>query len=592
LNAWVENVRFMSHNLIFLVLRDRSGTIQVVYNKKDNESSSLIFDQLSSLSVESVVFVKGTVIKRPGDNLNSQMKTGQYEIELSEMRVLNEAKQLPLQLVNAQDEELLLKYRYLEMRRFQLLDNLKVRSKALGIVRDYFANENGFLEIETPTLFKSTPEGAREYLVPTRHRGKFYALTQSPQQYKQLLMVGGVDRYFQIARCYRDETGRGDRQPEFTQIDLEMSFITTRDIYRLIEGILKKLWKNILNVDIPTPFPHMKYKDALERFGSDKPDTRFGMEFSNLTDAFKKEDCGIAPINNAMKEKDGLLYAFKASNAAKAFSKDAISTLQSDAMQKSKGTIYANKYPFPKSFADKLTDTQKKQLEEELKLEDGDFVVIGFGSNWSQTLNALGRARLIAKKHLEEKGLLHVDPHQYNFMWVVDFPLFETEEGGQAGLDTAQGLSSMHHPFTSPHPDDMKYIIDPETGKHTLNYEDIIKIRGLHYDVVLNGVELGGGSIRIYNSDLQKHVLQNVLQLGEQRTQERFQHLLDALSYGAPPHGGIALGFDRLIAMLCHSDNIRRVLAFPKTATGNEPLSQAPSEVDDQQLKDLHLKIV
>jgi aspartyl-tRNA synthetase len=590
LNAWVENIRHLSQNLIFLVLRDRSGKVQVVYQATDGVNDSLIA-KLNELAVESVVFVRGQVRKRPGININETMLTGSYEIVLNDLVVLNEAIPLPLQLANAQDEELLLKYRYLEMRRPQLLNNLKIRSQALGIVRDYFVKDNGFLEIETPTLFKSTPEGAREYLVPTRHKGKFYALTQSPQQYKQLLMMGGVDKYFQIARCYRDETGRGDRQPEFTQIDLEMSFITQQDIYNLIEGIMKRLWKEILNVEVQTPFPHMKYKDALETFGSDKPDTRFGMQFVNVSEMFVQEQCGIGPINDTVQNPTGIIYAFKASKGARAFSKDSISTLQSEAKQKSKGTIYAYKYPFSKSFSDKLTENQKHLLKEKLQLEDEDLVVFGFGTNWSQTLNALGRARLLVKKEMEEKQLLKLDPKQYNFLWVVDFPMFETEEGGQAGLETSQGLSSMHHPFTAPHPDDIKYLID-ENGNMSTNFNDVTKVRGLHYDIVLNGVELGGGSIRIYNAALQRHVLQNILQLGEQRTQERFQHLLDALSYGAPPHGGIALGFDRLVAMLCHANNIRQVLAFPKTATGNEPLSQAPSDVDEQQLKELHLKIL
>jgi aspartyl-tRNA synthetase len=402
-------------------------------------------------------------------------------------------------------------------------------------------------------------------------------------------MVGGVDRYFQIARCYRDESGRGDRQPEFTQIDLEMSFITPSDIYKLIEGILQRLWKDILNVDIPTPFPHMQFKDAMERYGSDKPDTRFGMKLQNVTSVFQQEQSGISTINDIVAGGDGYVYAFKASNA-KAFNRDTLSSLQSEAMQKSNATIYANKYPLSESFSKKLTENQLQQLKTRLQLEDNDLVVIGFGKSWSQTLNALGRARLYCKKVLEEKKLLFVDPHQYNFMWVVDFPLFESEEGGQAGLETAQGLSSMHHPFTAPHPDDMKYMLST-TESGGVNFEDVKKVRGLHYDVVLNGIELGGGSIRIFNSDLQRHVLQNVLQLGEKRTNERFHHLLEALSYGAPPHGGLALGFDRLVLMLCHGHNLRQVLAFPKTSAGNEPLSGAPSEVDESQLKELHLKV-
>ena len=313
------------------------------------------------------------------------------------------------------------------------------------------------------------------------------------------------------------------------------------------------------------------------------------MEFSNVTEIFKAEQCGISTINDAVAQ-NGHVYAFKVSHSD-AFTSKIVTALQTEAVQKSSAHIYAQKYPFSESFAKKLTDQQKQSLAEKLGLGDKDMVVIGFGTSWSQTLNALGRARLFCKKHLQEKQLLFVDPHQYNFMWVIDFPLFESEEGGQAGLTTTQGLSSMHHPFTAPHPDDMKYMLS-RTDKGEINFEDVKKVRGLHYDVVLNGVELGGGSIRIHNSDLQRHVLQNILQLGEQRTNERFQHLLEALSYGAPPHGGLALGFDRLVLMLCHGNNLRQVLAFPKTSAGNEPLSGAPSEVDEEQLKELNLKVL
>ncbi|KAL9658543.1 hypothetical protein ABK040_006082 [Willaertia magna] len=590
LNGWIENIRIVGNDCVFLTIRDVSGVVQVILKEK------YLLELAKDIKTESVVYIEGKVINRPTEMINLNMKTGKYEIEVNEMRILNKSKTLPLQLINA-EEEIRLKYRYLDLRRRQLIENLQTRSKALSLVRKYFVEENNFLEIETPTLFKSTPEGAREFLVPTRQKGKFYALTQSPQQYKQLLMIGGLDRYIQIARCYRDESGRMDRQPEFTQIDLEMSFITPKDIYKTIENFLKLLWKEILNIDIQTPFIQMKYKDVMELYGSDKPDLRYeDLKFENVTSIFSNEDSGISTINQLVREgeKDGMVYALKVKQLGNLMSRKQIDTIvdKAKSIEKTRLMLTAKISGSNKFLDGKLTLNQQEALRNKLKLEDGDLLILSIDNDWDSVLKGLGRVREQCYKFMTEQGLYEfkTNEEKYRFLWVVDFPLFERnkDQHGQAHLHTSRGLSSMHHPFTSPHPEDINYL-------YSGNTKDILKVRGLHYDCVLNGVELGGGSIRIHQPEVQKFVLEKVLELGEERTMIRFGHLIEALSYGAPPHGGLALGFDRLVAMLCGDERaktLRDVIAFPKSNVGNELMSQAPNEVEEEQLKELYIKVV
>ncbi|KAL0484129.1 aspartyl tRS [Acrasis kona] len=573
-NAWVEKVRTINkENLVFVVLRDRTGTVQAIIDPSDPNIDKTT-EVVNNLSVESVVTLTGIVRRRPTDQVNKAMITGDYEVVIREITVLNECSALPLQLASA-GEEIRLKYRYLDLRRPELLNNLKIRSKMLKVIKEYMSeSRRGFLEIETPTLFKSTPEGAREYIVPTRQKGKFYALTQSPQQYKQLLMVGGIDRYYQIARCYRDESGRMDRQPEFTQVDIEMSFITPQDIYELIEGLLVKLWKEILNHDIKAPFKHMSYHEAMTRFGSDKPDTRFGLEFKDITNTLKSNQ-GIKKISDS-----NFTFAFNAKQLGPHLSKKKLDDLKTEIRSDYINTeLYLLKYP-----CNKFDLSENDALKHQLDLQEGDIIVLCTGMRWDHVLNSLGKARLTVCKHMVQLELIEAPPRdQFNFLWVVDFPLFETVDDGHAGISVGkEGLASMHHPFTAPLLEDAHKLTSDPLG-----------VRGMHYDIVLNGMELGGGSIRIHNPEIQRYVLEELLGLGRERTNERFSHLLEALSYGAPPHGGIALGFDRVVSVLCgeHAKSLRDVIAFPKSASGNEVMSGSPGPVESSQLKELFIDI-
>ncbi|EFC42509.1 tentative aspartyl-tRNA synthetase [Naegleria gruberi] len=590
LNGWVENIRIINQNeCVFVTVRDVSGVVQVMLKKKE----LIEYLKDNEIKNESVVFVSGVVSKRPSEMMNPNMKTGAYEIEATELLLLNKAKTLPLQLVNA-EEEIRLKYRYLDLRRRQLVENLSIRSKALAITRKYFGEMNRFLEIETPTLFKSTPEGAREFLVPTRQKGKFYALTQSPQQYKQLLMVGGMDRYFQIARCYRDESGRMDRQPEFTQIDLEMSFLTQKDIYALIENFIKMLWKDILGIDIKTPFQQMKYRDAMDMYGSDKPDLRYeDLKFKNVTEIFKNEKSQIEIVNQTVADA-GFVYALKAKQIGATMTRKIIDqfTEKAKSVEKTR-LIISTKIGKPEEpfLNGKLTEQQQAKLREQLDLKEGDMLILSVDKEWETTVKGLGRVREQCAKYMTEQGIYQFNTieEKYRFLWVIDFQLFERakDQHGQAHLHTSRGLSAMHHPFTAPHAEDIPLLYSDDVN-------DILKVRGQHYDCVLNGVELGGGSIRIHQADMQKYVLEKVLELGEERTMVRFGHLIEALSYGAPPHGGLALGFDRLICLLCGEDKaktLRDVIAFPKSSSGNEIMTQAPGEVEEDQLKELFIKV-
>jgi aspartyl-tRNA synthetase len=464
-----------------------------------------------------------------------------------------------------------LQYRYLDLRRPSMASNLKLRHRIAKATRDYF-DANGFLEVETPILFKSTPEGAREYLVPSRvNPGKCYALPQSPQQFKQMLMVAGVEKYFQIAKCFRDEDLRADRQPEFTQIDVEMSFITREDMYAVIEGLLAAVWLAARNEKIPTPFPRMRFIEAMERFGSDKPDTRFGIELVDLTDIFKNSSFKV--FRGAV-DSGGVVEAINAKGLASATQGQIDSLTETAKSFGAKGLAFIKveggewKSPIVKFFS----DAEEAALVEKLKIEEGDLIL--FGADKREVVwGVLGRLRLVVAEMLKKEGKLKVRDDQWNFLWVVDFPLITFDR------ETNCYISS-HHPFTAPVVEDVP-LLDTEPTK----------VRGQHYDIVLNGVELGGGSIRIHQPELQKRLFEQVLKIPPAIAQSRFGYMLTAFRFGAPPHGGIALGFDRLIAILCGSNNIRDVIAFPKTAKAVDLMTNSPSEVEPKQLRDLHIKL-
>jgi aspartyl-tRNA synthetase len=469
------------------------------------------------------------------------------------------------------NEELRLQYRYLDLRRPEMVRNLRLRSKVATATRIYF-DEQGFLEVETPTLFKSTPEGAREFLVPSRlHPGKFYALPQSPQQFKQILMVGGVEKYFQLARCYRDEDLRADRQPEFTQIDLEMSFIEREDIYALIEGLLKRIWKTALDVEIPTPFQRLSFQEALNRFGIDKPDLRYGLELADFTEEFRASTFKV--FSGAIAA-GGVVKALNAKGLADA-TQGQIETMTEYAKSfGARGLAYIKvekgewKSPIVKFF----NETEKAALAAKLKIEEGDLILFA-ADQWLAACEILGKIRVYCADVLKSRGKLVIDPNRFNFLWVVDFPLL--------AFDKEQNRwYSSHHPFTAPVTEDIPLLgTDPK------------KVRGQHYDIVVNGVELGGGSIRIHQPEVQKLVFEQVLQIPPDLVKARFGYMLEAFRYGAPPHGGIALGFDRLIAILCGTSSIRDVIAFPKTAKGADLMTDSPAGVEARQLRDLYLEI-
>ncbi|MCX7888020.1 MAG: aspartate--tRNA ligase, partial [Verrucomicrobiae bacterium] len=538
LAGWVH-VRRDHGGIIFVDLRDREGVTQIVFDPQHNRRS---WELAQSLRSEFVVAVGGIVRVRPPGTQNPKLATGAVEVLADELVVLNPAETPPFPIDDGTGslagEELRLQYRYLDLRRPSMTRNLVLRHKIAKATRDYF-DSLGFLEVETPILFKSTPEGAREYLVPSRvNPGKFYALPQSPQQFKQMLMVAGVDRYFQLAKCFRDEDLRADRQPEFTQIDVEMSFITREDMYAVIEGLLAHVWKVARNEEIARPFPRLSFWEAMERFGTDKPDSRFGMELVDLTTEFAGTQFKV--FRQAI-EDGGVVKAINAKGFACA-TQGQLDELTSTAKNfGAKGLAYIKvedgqwKSPIVKFFS----DAEKAAVAEKLQVEEGDLVM--FGADRREVVwEVLGRIRLLVAE------MTQVKREGWNFLWVVDFPLmtFDRESGRYV---------STHHPFTAPVPEDIPLL---DTAPH--------KVRGQHYDIVLNGVELGGGSIRIHQPDLQKKIFEDVLQIPKPIAESRFGYMLTAFRYGAPPHGGIALGFDRLCAILCGASNIRDVIAFPK----------------------------
>ena len=573
LTGWVHSRRDLG-GVLFIDLRDREGRTQTVFDPQDLPKE--VFEIATHLHAESVIEIIGKVRARPAGTNNDKIQTGQIEVLVKEMVVLNHAEVLPFpvddpEVASKVNEELRLQYRYLDLRRPEMARNLRVRSKVATATR-VFMDEQGFLEVETPTLFKSTPEGAREFLVPNRREpGTFYALPQSPQQFKQILMCGGIERYFQLARCYRDEDLRADRQPEFTQVDIEMSFIEREDIYALIEGLLKRVWKTALNLDIPTPFPRISFEEALNRYGIDKPDTRFGMELVDFTEDFRASTFKV--FSGAIAS-GGVVKAMNVKGLACA-TQGQIETMTEYAKSfGARGLAYIKvehgdwKSPIVKFFS----EAEKAALKTKLAIEEGDLILFA-ADQWLNACEILGKIRLYCADVLKTQGKLVIDPKQFNFLWVIEFPLL--------GFDRELNRwYSSHHPFTAPVTEDIPLLkTDPK------------KVRGQHYDIVVNGVELGGGSIRIHQPAVQKTIFEELLAIPPDETQLRFGYLLEAFKYGAPPHGGIALGFDRLIAILCNTPSIRDVIAFPKTAKGVCLMTHSPSAVSARQLKDLHLEV-
>jgi aspartyl-tRNA synthetase len=573
LNGWVHSNRDLG-GVLFIDIRDREGRTQAVFDPSDLPAE--LFETASRLHSESVISVTGKVRVRPDGTKNEKIDTGLVEVVAEQLEVLNHADVLPFSIDDPEvaakvNEELRLKYRYLDLRRPEMIHNMRLRSRVATATR-VFMEEQGFLEIETPTLFKSTPEGAREFLVPSRlHPGKFYALPQSPQQYKQILMVAGVEKYFQLARCYRDEDLRADRQPEFTQIDIEMSFIDREDIYALIEELLACVWKTALDIDIPTPFPRVVFEDVMNRWGIDKPDTRFDMELVDMTDDFASSEFKVFSGTVA---KGGVVKALNAKGFA-CVTQGQMETMTDYAKSfGAKGLAYIKvengewKSPIVKFF----NDAEKAALQEKLAIEEGDLILFA-ADEWLNACEILGKIRLYCAEKLTEMGKMSIPADQYNFLWVIEFPLLMFDK------EMDRWFSS-HHPFTSPVEEDIpKLQSDPKA------------VRGQHYDIVVNGVELGGGSIRIHQRELQKTIFEDVLKIPADVAQERFGYMLEAFRFGAPPHGGIALGFDRLIAMLCGAESIREVIAFPKTAKGADLMSDAPSSAEPKQLRDLHINL-
>jgi aspartyl-tRNA synthetase len=573
LSGWVHSRRDLG-GLIFIDIRDREGRTQTVFDPSDLPKD--IFDRAASLRSECVISVTGKVRKRPEGTNNAKIPTGEVEVAVTALEVLNMADVLPFpvddpEVASKVNEELRLKYRYLDLRRPEMARNMRLRSKVATAARVYF-DEQGFLEVETPILFKSTPEGAREFLVPNRREpGTFYALPQSPQQFKQICMVGGIERYYQMARCFRDEDQRADRQLEFTQVDIEMSFIEREDIYALIEGLLKRIWKTALNVDIPTPFKRISFQEAMNRWGVDKPDTRYGMELVDFTEEFRASSFKV--FSGAVAN-GGVVKAMNVKGLADA-TQGQIETMTEYAKSfGAKGLAYIKvekgewKSPIVKFFS----EAEKAALVEKLKIEEGDLILFA-ADQWLNACEILGKIRVYCAEVLRLQGKLTIPTDRFDFMWVVDFPLLSFDKEQNRWY-------SSHHPFTAPVADDIPFLkTDPK------------KVRGQHYDIVVNGVELGGGSIRIHQPDVQKTVFEEVLQIPPDMVQARFGYMLEAFRYGAPPHGGIALGFDRLIAILCNTPSIRDVIAFPKTAKGTDLMTEAPAPVEPKQLRELYLDL-
>lgn len=562
--GWVNKKRNLGQ-LIFIALRDRTGVVQVVLD--ENTADKECFEKASGLRGEFVIAVKGKVCARTPENINPDMKTGKIEIEATELKILSEAEVPPFQVYDSGvREDLRLKYRYLDLRRPEMQRNLIIRHQAAQSVRK-FLNGEGFLEIETPVLTKSTPEGARDYIVPSRvNKGNFYALPQSPQIFKQLLMVSGMDRYYQIVKCFRDEDLRADRQPEFTQIDMELSFVDIEDVIGLNERLMQTIFKDILNIDIETPFQRMTYAEAMERFGSDKPDVRFGMEIKNIS-----VHPGFAMFDDAIAA-GGSVRGINAKSCA-GFSRKQIDSLVEFAKDYgAKGLAWITctesgelKTSLSKFFSPEELD----EIKTALGGEPGDLLLISAGGN-TTVLEALGALRCEIAERINI-----LNPNKYKFLWVTEFPLLEWSEEDSR-------FYAKHHPFTSPMEEDISLF---GRGK------DMERIRAKAYDMVLNGTELGGGSIRIHQQEIQEKMFA-ALGFTQEEAYERFGFLLEAFKYGAPPHGGIAFGLDRIVMFLAGVNAIRDVIAFPKLKDASCPLSEAPNVVDKKQLDELGISIL
>ena len=563
LHGWVQKRR--DHGgVIFIDLRDREGVMQVVFNPQHNQAA---FEIADTLRPEYVIEVTGTVALRGEGLTNPNLKTGSMELEVHQVELLAKAKTPPIYIEDDKvaSDELRMKYRYLDMRRKPVLENLRLRHKTTRAIREYLDTE-GFIDVETPYLAKSTPEGARDYLVPSRvHEGSFYALPQSPQTFKQLLMGGGLDRYYQIVRCFRDEDLRGDRQPEFTQVDIETSFLSAEEIQEMMEGLLKKVMKDTLGIEVKTPFPRLSFAEAMSRYGNDKPDTRFALELIDVADIVKDSDLKVF---STVVENGGHVKALNLKGLADEYSrKDADSLAQFVAKYGAKGLAWLKveedglKGPIAKFLVN-----QETALRERLDAEVGD-IIFFCADKPSVVAQSLSELRL----HFGRKHEL-IDQSKFNFLWVVDWPLLEYDED-------ANRYVAMHHPFTRPVNEDFNALL-----------ENPAAAKAQAYDIVLNGYELGGGSLRIFRRDMQEAMF-NVLGFTKESAQEQFGFLMDALDYGFPPHGGIALGLDRLVMLLAGEDNIREVIAFPKNGSAMDTMTQAPSPVSEQQLQELSLKI-
>ena len=553
--GWVAKKRNLG-GLIFIDLRDRSGIVQLVIRPENK-----FYELAESLKSEYVIKAKGKVVER--ESKNDTINSGEIEIEVNELELLNTSKELPFEIKDDTTalEDTRLKYRYLDLRRSNVKDKLVLRSKLMHAIRSYF-NDNEFVEVETPVLCKSTPEGARDYLVPSRvNPGKFYALPQSPQIFKQLLMVGGIERYFQIAKCFRDEDLRADRQPEFTQVDMEMSFVNEDDVISMTEGLLKKVFKDIKGIDIKTPIDRMKYVDAIKYYGSDKPDLRYGMKIVELKELFNNNE--IEFLKSAHN-----IDAIVVKDAADKYSRKDIDKLTEFVKKyKATGLIFL-KYEdvLTGSIASKLSEEEKESIISKLNLEKNDLVFIISGE-YNVVKTSLGALRCEIAKQLK----LYSNS-DYALTWVVDFPTFEwSEEEGR--------FMACHHPFTAPKKEDIdKLLTDKENC-----YSNA-------YDIVINGYEAGGGSIRIHDASVQDKMFE-ALELSKEDVEEKFGFFVEALKYGTPPHGGLALGLDRLTMLLCETENIRDVIAFPKTASASDLMSECPNIVDKKQLDELHISI-
>lgn len=566
LYGWVDTRR--DHGgLIFVDLRDRYGLTQIVFHPEVDER---VHELGHHLRTEYCLGIKGKVSPRPDGMTNPNLKTGEIEVDVTDFEVFSKSKTPPFMIEDKIDvnEDTRLKYRYLDLRRNRLKNNIVLRSQVNQIVRNYLI-KNDFIEIETPILTKSTPEGARDYLVPSRvSRGNFYALPQSPQLFKQLLMVSGFERYFQIVRCFRDEDLRADRQPEFTQIDIEMSFITQDDLIPIMEEMVANIWKDIKGIELKTPFPRISYEECMERFGLDAPDARFGLELKTVKDIFKETEFKVFR-EIASKGREQTIKAINLKGGSDMTRKEIDDLTKYVGVYGAKGLAYIKvlenewQSPIVKFFS----DDEKQALKEALDMEVGDLVFFGAGQT-TVVNDSIGHLR---EKLGSMRGLINKD--EFNFLWVVDFPMFEWDVDGKRHVP-------IHHPFTSPKPEHLP-LLDSEPLKCFANA----------YDIVLNGHEIGGGSIRIHNHDIQSKVF-SLLGIKEDEAKEKFGFLLDALQYGAPPHGGIAFGMDRIIMLLTGSDNIRDVIAFPKTQKASDLMCECPSPVDAGQLLELGIKVI